>query len=153
MVFATGSITYVFVALVVAVVGAALAGIPRHRRRQLFRRRPRTDFDAWFSKHYAGSEVSRDAALIVIRALADEIDCDESQIMPSDEIAGTLSITPSMPGLCDSFETADMALKQQLSDRGVGTPLDNRDWNTIDDVIRAVDRALRESATRTREES
>ena len=130
--------------IVVICLGAAVfvwvLGIPERKRREVFCHREEYDFGIWYDTHYAGSGISRDVALGVAEALALEISCSPTQLFPTDQIQGNLSLNHYGPAnLWDSFELADEAFEDLLRKMGISSPLDNTNWQTLDDVIRAVD--------------
>ena len=138
--------------MLVFFLGAALFAwlleIPERKRRRAFCLRNECDFGVWYDRHYAGSGISRDVTLGIAEALGFETGCSPTQLLPDDEIQGNLSLDRYGPtNLCDSFELADNALEILLDRFGVPSPLDNAGWQTLDDVIRSVDAAVKSRPT------
>jgi hypothetical protein len=136
----TTSIKWGLMLLAVVVLFYFMFGRPQRVRRRLFIKRDAPEFEDWFAKYYKYSGVTPIAVFGVLDALSFEVGCSPTQLLPTDRIDQELSYHPKVH---DSFELADNSLEQFLRSNGVIQPLDNSEWETIDDVVRAVDIAIK----------
>src|SRR5581483_7566610 len=115
---------------------------PFRKRRKYFLARPVLNCETWCDRYYGGTDVIREVAVEVAAAFAAEIGCSPWQLLPTDEIGGNLSLADYGVRFHDSFELADIIFEDALHKWGLPSPLDNSEWRTMDDVIRAVSIAL-----------